>query len=411
MRTLNSPSPVPLLLLPTKRGRYYWRLADDSGEDDCASIAARHRNEPIVLALPAEDVLLRRLALAPNERSHATQSVPYTLEEELSEELTLLHVALAPPATDSVVAAIVRRSLLNEHLQQLLQAQLSPTLCVPAQQLLRRPEHGWGAAAWMQQLVVHSASGQSCVCHAANATELLELLAAEATPQCIQLHVEDSQRDAVIAWFPPQLQTCIEVISSNGAIPNVASEALSARDIVNLLQGAFKPPISWAQLWSKWRVTAALFIGNVLLYSLIAHGDVRQLQQESDQLGTAIAAVHREFFDAEERRPQKAREAFESIASSAGDGKAQHSYVLPLLERVAAVLREQPTSRLHAMQYRIEQPQTLQVEIEVAGFSNVDTIRQLFEQHGLKAQMLGSNALRNKRVRARFLCNIVGSSQ
>ena len=409
---MRSDDQTPLLLRPAGSGLYHWRLGEASGEDSCEAIATRHSGGPIVLALAAEEVLLRHLPLAPGERRHAAQSVPYMLEEELSEELGQLQVALAPPSADGIVAAVVQRTALQAQIDTLQRAQLTPTLCVPEQQLLPRPAGGWGATASGERLVVHSASGQSCVCNAANATELLELLAAQSAPQRIRLRVDAEQRDTVITWFPPQLRACIEVVPTRAEDGlSEAIQALEAEDVVNLLQGDFALRDSWDKLWSRWRMAAVLLVGNVLLYSMVAHSDLHRLRQEASQLGAAIATVHSEFFDTTERRPQQAREAFERIAGNAGTSGTQRSYVLPLLERVAIALREQPGSHLYAVQYQIKQAEALQVEIETAGFAHIAAIRKLFDKHGLETQMLGSNALRNKRVRVRFLCRLGNAAQ
>ncbi len=406
-------SQLPLLLCPqTEAGRYRWRLGERGGNDRLSDIAAHRDGEPVVLVLPAEEVLLRRLPLAPGERRHAAQSVPFMLEEELSEDISKLQVALAPPVDDAVVVAIVQRSELAARLSLLRAAQLSPILCVPEQQLLLRAQQGWGALAIAERIVVHSASGQSVICDAQNADELLALLAADSPPQSIRLRVDAGQSKAVIASFPKSLRKHIECLPSDAEDRlDDALVALAAGDVVNLLQGDFKLRLSWGELWGRWRTVALLIVANLLLYSAVSYSDLQRLQQRSEQLALAIAGVYGEFFAEAERRVPQARADFERLLLDVTEQPAQRSYLLPLLDRVAVVLRQTSGAKLHALQYRIKDPKQLQVEVETSSFASAEKIRQLFDMGGLDAQMLGSNAVRNNRVRVRFQCSLREQAQ
>ena len=406
-------SQSPLLLCPSATaGRYRWRLGELGGSDALVDIATHHDGAPVVLVLPAEEVLLRRLSLAPGERRHAAQSVPFMLEEELSEDIAKLQVALALPAHDAVVAAIVQRSELAARLEALRAAQLAPTLCVPEQQLLLRAPRGWGVAAEGERIVVHSTSGQSFVCDASSADELLALLAEESPPEGIRLRAATRGSKALIKRFPHALREHIELLpnEAEGGFED-ALAALAADDVVNLLQGDFKLRLSWGALWRRWRVAALLIVGNLVLYSAVLYSDLQRLQQRSEQLASAVAEVHSEFFDGAEPSARQVRADFEALLDDSIELPSQSSYLLPLLDRVATVLGEQPGAKLHALQYSIKDPQKLQLEIETDSFESAESIRQRFTERGLDARMLGSNALRNNQVRVRFQCALSEAAQ
>jgi type II secretion system protein L len=100
-----------------------------------------------IAVMPAEHVLLKEISYLQSERKHLAKTLPWTLEEQLVDDVEDLHIAVAIMSDDLAVAAIVRKELIKQKLYALQEEKTVAQALVPEQLLLP-----WQAGQWTAEI-------------------------------------------------------------------------------------------------------------------------------------------------------------------------------------------------------------------------------------------------------------------
>lgn len=129
----------------------------------------------VIVAVPAEDVLLTTVTLPKMNRSKLMHALPYALEEQLIDEVETLHFAPFDfRANGELAIAIVSKEKMDHWFSLIKAWQINPDRMLPANLMLPWQEKGWGISVKELALVrTGFASGFSC--DKDNLNELLNL--------------------------------------------------------------------------------------------------------------------------------------------------------------------------------------------------------------------------------------------
>lgn len=243
-------------------------------------------SDRVVALVPGERALLYHVAIPARSRSAQLQALPYALEDRISEDLEAMHIVPGPRLTDGqLLAAVAARRDMDSWLEALQHAGVEPRCLLPDTALLPpAPENHL-------QIFAHP---ERCLIQAPGAEPLA--LATELLPWWLDRWQAQGGQEVNIDWRgPAELAPAgvrdrpgFEAHEWDGDLLALAAPALRRRPALNLLSGRYAPAGSGAEVWSRWRMPAAIAAGLVLLWGGSLWLDLRHLEAEVQQVDRAI---------------------------------------------------------------------------------------------------------------------------
>lgn len=360
-----------------------WQLDGNVGHGqwhDLAAVLSAYGDRKFDAILLPDSYSLNRVSYIDAERKMLAKTVPFSLEDELAEDLDDCHFALAEPVDGFVDVAVVGRSLLAD----LLADAAAHGLSINSLKTCRPVEH----EIWLQ--ISESAAafiGQeaSVVIEQRQVATVMAAVGHEAQ----KVH---SLHAGITVW--PEWQLSV----SNESPFNVVSGG------IELLQGDFRKGIAWPVLWRQWRAPA--MAAGMLLAVLVAQAwwQVGLLEARNLEYRQAIEKTYREAFPGGRVvNPRRQMEA--KLAEIQGGGGSSGSNMLALLSALGA---EPHASSLQvsAMNYESRAAE-LRIDILADNFQQVEKLRSALRERGISAELQNSSASGNK-VRAKLALKEVG---
>lgn len=368
------------------------RWLDDDAEQSALRAALAQRKLTILFAVPAADLRLLTLQIAPEERRHLAKSLPFTLEEELAEDIAGLHFAhVALGDLDYAVAVCSQ-----QHMQQFA-AELAPYPGVgkwlPEPLLLPWQKGEWCVVVEGDTAIVRSGpcAGFGAECNMLPL--LLDALHAQSgAPGLIVIYGQDQQADT--AWVPAHLHDRVQWRKGD-----LYTAMLLAKDLepqLNLLQGEWSVRLPLRRWWQQWRSVAALFAAALLVHMFASWMDYRHLQAENLALRAAVEQTYRQaiprgaLVDAE----KQLRRQLDTLS-----GTATSSGFVSMVARVGKVVTEGKGS-IVSINYN-DKAAEMRLNLLAASYDAVEQIRAGFAANGLQATLENSSA-QGDQVRARL---------
>ncbi|MFT4767718.1 MAG: general secretion pathway protein L [Glaciecola sp.] len=378
----------------------YWL---DAGEVHALSVDApiimdrlretlKQSEHGVVFAAPGSEARLLELTVTPEERKHLGASLPFMLEESLTDNIDDVHFARMALDRDQYAVAMTDRQSMRRW-QEILGEFASLVPWMPEPLLLP-----WSSGEWT--LVIENEStllryGRSSGTRIENdlLPLLLETLAEESPPLRIVVYGENESLD--LSFLSP-----LGAVATQWRKGGVAAAMLlhdSGEAIVNLLQGDFAPQLPYARWWSQWRKVAALVLVALSIHLLSAGLDLRRLARENLVLRTEIQSVYREV------NPQGAvvdaqKQLQRQLDGLRGSGGG--STFTGLLAPLGALFSPESELVLASLSYS-QRNAELRINLLAANFADIESLRVSLERAGYVAS-LESSSRSGDRVRARL---------
>ncbi len=327
---------------------------------------------------------LHRVNFIDAERKMLAKTVPYSLEDELADDVEDGHFALGELGEGVVDVAVFNHAKLQRLFEEVAAVGLTfnslMTCPVPNEEAL-----------WIQ-LGEHAAA----------------LLSAEAS-----VVVEQRQLSAVVNSLADKPQRVVLLSDTVEAWPawgdNIATPVMfemlaSYHDGIDILQGDFRKGIAWPALWKAWRTPA--IAAAVLIAALIGQAwwQVGLLEARNLEYRQAIEKTYRDAFPKSRvvnpRRQMEAR-----LSELQGGGGAAGSNMLALLSSLSTE-PEAATLQISAVNYEARAAE-LRIDILADNFQQVEKLRNALRARGVSAELQNSSASGNK-VRAKLALKEVG---
>lgn len=404
------------------------------------------RDHKVVFAVPGGETRLLELDVTPEERKHLDASLPYMLEESLSDNIDGLHFSRLKLDRDRYLVAIVDKQAMQrweENLGEFAglvpwvpEALLLPwsggewTLVVGADSTLLRVGRGRGSrienallptllASLLAETVVSETgvsetgvaeAGSTQISSTATGAADKSLTEADPTKGESTKGESDLQRVVVYGQDESADLALLSTLSSlkagtvqwrRGGLPEalLLSRSQDRRQdpALNLLQGDYAPQLPYARWWGQWRKVAALLLVALSIHLLSAWLDLRRFERENVVLRTEIQSIYRQVnprgavVDAE----KQLRRQLDALRG----GGAGTSFT-GLLAPFGAMFSEQSNMQLASLSYS-KRSAEIRVNLLAANFADVESLRSALETAGYMAT-LESSSRSGDRVRARL---------
>ena len=375
------------LIKPNAGGEYEWYAAASAspGHGDLEQLAALETGAGLLYVMPMEDLVWRRLTIAPAERRMYRKTLPYTLEDELIDDVDTLHFAFSTPQDNQVDVVALRVDRIQAVLTEFASAGLSLQHLVPECLLLPVTEESWTLLVDGNRCLVRTSDHRALAVDRHNLGLALQALLdqSEQLPRQLKLFTPASEREAVDNVLPELLRG---VVSWTDADYWQVIQPQAQQPLVDCLQGEFARGLPLKKWWQAWRPVAVFAAVVVALQFGLAVTQYNLLKQENQRLTAAIEGVYRQveprgvMIDAEEQLQRKLG------ALQGGDSPG----FVSMLEKTALVLSEVSEFDIKSINYSDSQSE-MRLTLLVPTFKDVDTIRTRLEQRGLTAQMTGTS--------------------
>jgi len=369
-------------------------LDDPAVRDSFYAAVAEQRMTPC-FAAPGADIRLLRLALTSEEKKHVGKSLPFMLEERVSEDIDQLHFASVALDRLELGVAVCRIETMQAWQGQ-LEALTGVRLWLPEPLLLPWQNGEWCIVIEGDEAIVRfDRCGGFTV-----ETELLPAMLAglevgREPPAAIIFYGRDQAADSLAV--PEALRTRIQWRRGNLYSALLLGEP--PQPALNLLQGAFATRLPVARWWREWRAVAAVFALAFGLQLVASYLDYLKLERENLALRSAVENSYRKAY------PKGALQNAElqlrrQLAALGGSG--QSSGFVHLIEQVGSVVKDSSGTAIDTINYTFsDRGGEMRMNILAADFGAVEQVRSDINKAGLEAVMESSSAQGDK-VRARL---------
>lgn len=376
-----------LLINPGPGEQLFWRTANET-EPRCGA-AAELAADPavadadLVLVVPAQKVLLQSVSFAAHERRLLRQTVPYSLEEDLVEDVGDQHFALGAVADGQVPVAVVERQWLADWLARCNAAGLGIKRALPEQLLLPWRAGCWTLAPGEERWLVRVGPYRGFAFEPDSAALALQLLldSANELPQKLLVCGDRAVAD-LLSQLPELLRGSVEALETPALQVPAAGEAT-----LDLLQGTFARTLPWQRWLREWRIPAqalALALVAQLAVSALEH---HQLEKKNVALRQQIEQVYRgvEPRGVVNNPELQLQRKVKALQGQGGAG------AIPLLQQVGGALKSVPGINVQNLTYSERQGE-IRLSLSASAFKDVEAVRTAIAGKGLDAQLVGSNA-------------------
>ena len=396
---------VTTLFRPCGIGNYEWLQLDATAPDGAASFSVGDAerlgdeagSEAMVLIAPADSISMRSAQFDPAEKKLLRQTLPYSLEDELVDDVDELHFALGAIEGDSVDVAIVKRDAIEQWCEALEGQEFDIREVVSELQLLPLEENAWTILVKPDQWLVRYGINRGFAMDAAGAGLALQLLLDEMgeVPGRLLLFAPDQDRAAIQQQLPELLRGVVEWRDED-YWQMVARGFRQGAGRINLFQGEFAPGLPWKKWWKAWKVAAVILVVAVVANILMTFIRIQVLENRNLDLRRETEQVYRSVVPrgAVMDPARQLRRKVEALRTGGGEG------FISLFDRVAKVLAAVDGLQLQSVNYN-ERQSELRLTVLAEQFNDVETVRAKLEAAGLNADLTGSNAEGNK-TRARL---------
>ena len=373
-----------------------WIAVDSNGtrisapETGSLEQAAERVGERGVIGLvPAAGVLTTTVDIPVKRGPRLLAAIPFALEEQLADDVDDLHFAAgARDENGRLPVAVVARSLMDDWLEQLEDAGISPLRLVPENQGLARIPGTLSLLAAENRVMFNDGGDEEFVLQDVKPSDALAL----AGVLDDDLAEDQDKSGHLLVYCEPadeqrfehdwnalrhELASVDINLLPDGVLPRLAVTVATGRGI-NLLQGRYAVKSETGALFRPWRFAAVLLLG-LAVVGLAGKGvDFYRLSQEESALKAQFTEIYREI------RPQDNREVIDPVATvnsvrRSFGGPVAAQVFLPSLQQLGLAIQQNSSAQIEAISYRAG---VIDVRLTAPDVATLDSIQKIVSGSG-----------------------------
>ena len=282
-------------LAVNSKGRPLSGVGRGNGEE----LVTACQNKEVVLLVPGSDVLLTNVTIPTRNTTGIARALPYAVEEQLAEDVDLLHFARGEQdAEGAMPVAVIRRQCLDQYLGVLTQLRIYPASAYAAPLLLPQKEDVWSVLVEDEKALLRYGSDQGLEL---NSDSLLPIVG-----RLLKEYTGDG-RPKLKVWYSGDVAPDMAQLELTGCevdvspVPETGMAMMASTLVVDsgldLLQGEYRQQNTASLMTFKpWRMAVSFLV----LAGLIQLGGVGyshwQLIAEDKKLAQEIESLYREAF-------------------------------------------------------------------------------------------------------------------
>ena len=370
-------------------GEYEWLNLSDGQQsshhgDVEQLVDSAEAETSFVFLAPAETTLFREVEYDSTERSIFRKTIPYSLEDDLVNDVEDLHFAFSTPENDKVLVTAIAKTSVDQWLGDFNAENLELKKLVPEGQLIPLFDNGWTLLVDGDRWLLRYGIAHAVAIEKDTALIALQLLLDEAEqfPDKLYLFTSSGQYEEVLQLLPELLRGITQWQEKD--YWDVIADNYNPSVLLNILQGDYAQRLPYLKWVSQWR-TPLILLAVVLVVQLLAGlANQYKLSQENVELRREVESIVRQVIPTGPADPVRLRRKVSSMQGSTSEG------FVSLLNQSASLLMRTKGLSIKSLNYN-ERQNEIRLTIIVDSFKDVETVRASLEESGLEAQMTGSN--------------------
>ena len=347
-----------------------WIVVDDNGTrrsppaaGSLAEAAASVRNRPVIVLLPATEILTTTVDLPVRGGARLNAALPYALEEQVAADVDDMHFAAGDKHDSGIrpVAAVARETM-DGWVEQLEAAGIQPWKLVPENYGVARVPGTMSVLVDGPRVMFNDGEDVEFVLEGATPSDALV-----AAGQLRDRQDDDvpDQSGHLVVWCSPEdeerlshdwiaLRHELSSVDINllpdGALARLAVTVASGQG-VNLLQGRYGPKADYGSWLRPWRAAAILLVGLGLVGFAAKGVDYYRLTQEHAVLKTQFTQELRQIRPVDNREVLDPVGIVTSLKRGLGTTTAPQVF-LPSLRELSSAIAQNSNASIEAISYR-----------------------------------------------------------
>ncbi len=365
----------------------------ETAEGTLADAAQQARGRRTLVLIPSSEVLITHVRIPTRNRQRLLQAIPFSLENELTEDIDELHFAAGGIDADQLTPVmVIARQRLEEWLTRLEEAGLEPMGLFADLTCLPKPEGAWSLYQDQQFLLVQTQQNQGFCVDTMNAESVLGLAlnqAQEHPPQQLIVHcLEGAEPVPNLESLAPDCEITVQSVPSRSQLTALLASNLNEKSQINLLQGQYLRVDKMTLQWKRWlpaAVLGAIFAGLSMATTV---KDYYSYEQQSKALDLEIRKTFQEAFPDIKRIVDPRVQMEQQLKGLQGSGKgfAQFS---SLFIPAAEIVKKAPNTTLESISFRDGQ---LDLQLTIKELQALEPLKNQLRAAGLSVEIRSANA-------------------
>ncbi|MCU7881152.1 MAG: type II secretion system protein GspL [Candidatus Thiodiazotropha sp. (ex Lucinoma aequizonata)] len=367
-------------------------------EGSLSEAAKQAKGRRTLVLIPATEVLITNIRLPIRNRQHLIQAIPFSLENELTEDIDQLHFAASKIDSENLTPVLVIAKQKLEHwLEKLESVEIDPIGIYPDLLCLPISKDSWSLYQDSQMLHARTNTNSGFSVDAINGTATLNLAlqqTTEQTPKQINFYrLVDSPKLVDFAQFNRDYDISTLDINSRSQLTALLASHLVEKQQVNLLQGDYQRVDKLAIQWKRWLPAAVLAPILIVLSILLAVQEYRHFDRQSIELNSQIRQAFQQAFPNVKKIVDPKVQMEQQLKVLQGAQSDSFAQFASLFVPAASVVKNSPNTTLDSISFRDGQ---LNLQLTIKELQALDILKKTIEKKRLTVRIRSANASGNQ---------------
>ncbi len=368
-------------------------VVNDSAEGTLEEAAEQARGRRALVLIPASEVLLTQVRIPTRNRQRLLQAIPFSLENELTEDIDDLHFAAGSINADQITPVmVIARQRLDDWLSRLEEVGLEPMGLFADLTCLPREENAWSLYQDDHYLLIQTGLNQGFSVDTMNAGAVLGMALQQAQdhpPHKLILHyLEGVEPAAGLESIAADCEMLFQSLPSRSQLTALLGSNLNEKTQINLLQGEYLRVDKMTLQWKRWLPAAALGAVFAGLSMATTVKDYYSYEQQSKSLDLEIRKTFQQAFPDIKRIVDPKVQMEQQLKALQGSG-AGFTRFATLFVPAAEIVKNAPNTTLESISFRDGQ---LDLQLTIKELQALEPLKNQLQAAGLNVEIRSANA-------------------
>ncbi|MES9946469.1 MAG: type II secretion system protein GspL [Candidatus Thiodiazotropha sp.] len=351
-----------------------------------------------LVIIPATELLITEVRIPTKNRQRLIQAIPFSLENELTEDIAQLHFAAGNMNKENITPVLVIAKQRLEHWLGMLEtAGIQPIGIYVDLLSLPHESEAWTLYQDNHILNVRTNGETGFSVDAINGEATLRLALQQEgvqPPGKIDLyHLRDTQDLIDLSQLDGDYEVNTRQLDSPTELTALLADNLFEKQQINLLQGDYLRVDKLTLQWKRWlpaAVLAAIFIGLSLLLSV---QEYRENKQQSIALQKQIRETFQQAFPEVKRVVDPKVQMEQKLKQLRRGESGSFIQFASLFVPAASVIKSSPNTTLESISFRDGK---LDLQLTIKELQALENLKQTIEAKKLAVEIRSANATGNQ---------------
>ncbi|MCU7932500.1 MAG: type II secretion system protein GspL [Candidatus Thiodiazotropha sp. (ex Codakia rugifera)] len=370
----------------------------ETSEGTLSEAAKQAKGRRTLVLIPATEVLITEVRLPTRNRQRLIQAIPFSLENELTEDIDQLHFAAGNIDSENLTPVIViAKQKLEYWLQKLDSVGIDPIGIYPDLLCLPITQDSWSLYQNSQILYARTNTNSGFSVDAINGTASINLAlqqASEKAPKQINFYRLAGSPELVdLAQLDRDYAINTLDINSPSQLTALLASHLVDKQQVNLLQGDYQRVDKLTLQWKRWLPAAVLAPIFIILSILLAVQEYRHFDRQSIALNSEIRQTFQQAFPNVKRVVDPKVQMEQQLKAMQSGHSGSFAQFASLFVPAASVVKNSPNTTLESISFRDGQ---LNLQLTIKELQALETLKKTIEKKRLSVEIRSANASGNQ---------------